>query len=169
MISISINKFLSQITNKNQRKEDFSPESRGRRERRRIISRKKGRVGGVQTGRRGTRGGHGGSLLAGGPRLFAACAVCRRHGVNFSWEYLAGRCGGGLHGRTRPASRRFYRSTAVRTPTAILLFRRWISWKFNRGRSKRAGVRWGGERAGGGMRASLHVLAFRPFTCSLTR
>lgn len=39
---------------------------------------------------------------------------------------FAGRCGGGLQRRTRPASRRFYRSTAVRTPTAILLFRRWI-------------------------------------------
>lgn len=59
MISISINKFLSQITNKNQRKEDFSPESRGRRERRRIVDyfEEEGEDGGcTNRSKRNTRG-----------------------------------------------------------------------------------------------------------------
>lgn len=94
------------------------------------------RGGGLQTGRRGTWGGHGGSLLAGGPRLFAACAVCRRHGVNFSWEYLAV-----VRGALR---RRLARTDTPSVATLLSIngrthanghftFPPMDTWKFNRG------------------------------------
>lgn len=130
----------------------------------------RGRRGGGSTNRskRNTRGTRGGSLLAGGPRLFAACAVCRRHGVNFSWEYLAA-----VRGALR---RRLARTDTPSVATLLSIngrthanghftFPPMDTWKFNRGPvtvRNRARVRRRGLTE---MRTSLRSRV-RPFTCS---